>query len=147
MHDVGMAQALEDLHFAPHALLVPLDFLRNGLQRDIVRDVRSLGGVSMRGRMGCGRGDREDGCGRGGLGGGCEGGRGRRGGAALTKVPPVLMVRAMSRAVVAVRRSGGCAHTVVVVVVTYLGGVVAAVVVVVVATRWAAWAAIDCPRE
>jgi len=57
------------------------------------------------------------------------------------KVPPVLVVRAMSRAVVAVRRSGGCAHTVVVVVVTYLGGVVAAVVVVVVATRWAAWAA------
>ena len=86
MHDVGMAQALEDLHFAPHALLVPLDFLRNGLQRDIVRDVRSLGGVSMRGRMGCGRGDREDGCGRGGLGG-CEVRHGRTDGTALDEVP------------------------------------------------------------
>src|SRR6267154_1095259 len=83
-----MVQALEDLHFAPHALLVPLDlFLRNGLQRDIARDIRRLGGVSMRGRMGSGRGDREDGCGRGGLGGGREGGRGRMGGAALVKVP------------------------------------------------------------
>ena len=42
-----MAEALEDLHFAPHALLVPLDLLlRNGLQRDIARDVRRLGGVS-----------------------------------------------------------------------------------------------------
>jgi hypothetical protein len=62
-----MAEALEDLHFAPHALLVPLDLLlRNSLQRDIARDVRRLGGVSMRGRMGGGRGDRDDGCGRGG---------------------------------------------------------------------------------
>ena len=43
-HDVGMIEALEDLHFAPHALLVPLDFLlRNGLQRDIARDVRRIG--------------------------------------------------------------------------------------------------------
>ena len=56
-HDVGMVEALEDLHLAPHALLVPLDLLRNGLQRDIVRDVRYLTGVSMGGRMGGGRGD------------------------------------------------------------------------------------------
>jgi len=62
--DVGMVEALEDLHFSPHALLVPLDLLlRNGLQRDIARDVRRLGGVNMRGCMGSGRGDREDGCG------------------------------------------------------------------------------------
>jgi hypothetical protein len=61
-----MVEALEGLHFAPHALLVPLDLLlRNGLQRDIARDVHRLGRVSMRGRMGGGRGDREDGCGRG----------------------------------------------------------------------------------
>ena len=44
MYDVAMIEALEDLHFAPHALLVPLDFLlRNGLQRDIARDVRRIG--------------------------------------------------------------------------------------------------------
>jgi len=65
--DVGMVEALEDLHLAPHALLVPLGLLRNGLQRDIARDIRHLTGVSMGGRMGSGRGDREDGCGRGGL--------------------------------------------------------------------------------
>ncbi len=83
-----MVEALEDLHFVPHALLVPLYLLlRNGLQRDIARDVRRPSGVSMRGRMGGGRGDREDGCGRGGLGRGCEGGRGQAGGAALIKLP------------------------------------------------------------
>jgi hypothetical protein len=83
-----MVEALEDLHLAPHTLLVPLDhLLRNGLQRNIAHDIRRLGGVSMRGHMGGGRGDREDGCGRGGFGGGCEGGRGRTGGAVLIKVP------------------------------------------------------------
>jgi len=85
--NVGMVEALEDLHFTPHSLLVPLDLLRNGLQRDIARDVRRLGGVSMRGCMGGGRGDQEDRCGRGGLGGGCEGDHGRTGGVALVKVP------------------------------------------------------------
>jgi hypothetical protein len=67
MHDVGMVEALEDLHFAPHTLLVPLTFLGIAFS-DIMRDVRRLGGVSMCGRMGGGRGDREDGCDRGGLG-------------------------------------------------------------------------------
>jgi len=42
--------------------------------------------VIMRGRVGGGRGDREDGCGRGGLGG-CEGRHGRTDGAALDEVP------------------------------------------------------------
>jgi hypothetical protein len=82
-----MVEALEDLHFAPHALLIPLDFLlRNGLQRDMAGDVRHLGGVSMHGCMGGGRGG-QDRCGRGGLGGGCEGGHGQTGGVALVKVP------------------------------------------------------------
>ena len=66
-HDVGMMEPLEDLHFALHPLLVPLDLLlRNGLERDIAHDVGRLGGVIMRGCVGGGRGDREDGCGRGG---------------------------------------------------------------------------------
>ena len=59
-HDVGMMEALEDLHFVLHPLLVLLDLLfRNGLQRDIAHDVGRLGGVIMRGRVGGGRGDRE----------------------------------------------------------------------------------------
>jgi hypothetical protein len=67
MHDIGMMEPLEDLHFALHPLLVPLDLvLRNGLQRNIAHDVGQLGGVIMRGCVGGGRGDREDGCGRGG---------------------------------------------------------------------------------
>jgi hypothetical protein len=41
----------------------------------------------MRGHMGGGRGDQEDGCGQGGLGGGCEGGHGWTGGVVLIKVP------------------------------------------------------------
>jgi hypothetical protein len=86
-HDVGMMETLEDLHFALHPLLVPLDLLlRSGLQRDIADDVGRLGGVIMRGRVGGGRGDREDGCGRGGLGG-CEGRHGRADGTALDEVP------------------------------------------------------------
>ena len=57
-HDVGMVEALEDLHLAPHALLVPLDLLlRNGLQCNIAHDIHRLGGVSMRRHMGGGRGD------------------------------------------------------------------------------------------
>jgi hypothetical protein len=66
-HDVGMMEALEDLHFTLHPFLVPIDLLlRNGLHRDIAHDVGRLGGVIMCGRVGGGRGDREDGCGRGG---------------------------------------------------------------------------------
>jgi hypothetical protein len=66
-HDVWMMEPLEDLHFALHPLLVPLDLvLRNGLQRNIAHDVGRLGGVIMRGCVGGGRGDRDDGCGRGG---------------------------------------------------------------------------------
>jgi len=35
-----MIETLEHPHLAPYALLVPLDFLlRNGLQRDLARDV------------------------------------------------------------------------------------------------------------
>jgi hypothetical protein len=86
-HYVGMIEALEDLHLAPHALLVPLDLLRNGLQRDIVHNIHRLGGVSVRGQMGGARGDREDRRSRGGLGGGCDGGREQTGGAALVEVP------------------------------------------------------------
>ncbi len=56
-HNIGMVEALEDLHFAPHALLIPLDLLRNDLQCDIARDIHHLGGVSMRGHMDGGRGD------------------------------------------------------------------------------------------
>jgi hypothetical protein len=41
-HDVGVINALEDPHLVPHALLVPLSFLlRNGLQRDLAREVHS----------------------------------------------------------------------------------------------------------
>ena len=58
-HDVGMMETLEDLHFALHPLLVPLDLLRNGLQCDIAHDVGRLGGVIMRGRVDGGRRDRE----------------------------------------------------------------------------------------
>ena len=50
-HDVGIMEALEDLYFALHPLLVPLDLLRNGLQRDIAHDVGRLGGVITRGRV------------------------------------------------------------------------------------------------
>jgi hypothetical protein len=56
-HDVGMMEPLEDLHFALYPRLVPLDLLRNGLQRDITHDVGRLDGVIMRGRVGGGRGD------------------------------------------------------------------------------------------
>jgi len=45
----------------PHALLVPPDFLRNDLQRDIAHDARCLGGMIVCGHVGGGRGDR---CGR-----------------------------------------------------------------------------------
>ena len=65
-HDAGMVKALEDLHLAPYALLVPLDhdlLVRNGLQCNIMHDIHCLGGVSMHRHMGGGRGDREDGCG------------------------------------------------------------------------------------
>ena len=66
-HHIGMMEALEELHFTLHPLLVPIDLLlRNGLHRDIVHDVGRLGGVIMRRPVGGGRGDREDGCGRGG---------------------------------------------------------------------------------
>ena len=58
MHNVGMVEALEDLHFTPPPLLVPFDLLlRNDLQCDIARDIHHLGGVSMRGHMDGGRGD------------------------------------------------------------------------------------------
>ena len=59
-HDVGMMETLEDLHFALHPLLVPLDLLlRNGLQCDIAHDVGRLGGVIMRGRVDGGRVEEE----------------------------------------------------------------------------------------
>lgn len=39
-HDVGMIEALEDPHLAPHALLIPLDLLlRDGLQGNLESDV------------------------------------------------------------------------------------------------------------
>ncbi len=44
-------EALEDLYFALHPFLVPLDLLRDGLQRDIAHDVGRLGGVITRGRV------------------------------------------------------------------------------------------------
>jgi hypothetical protein len=63
----------------PLRLVIEVDLLlRNDLQHNIAHDVHHLGRVSMHGRMGGGRGDREDGCGQGGLGGGCEGAVGRQ---------------------------------------------------------------------
>ena len=57
-HDVGMMETLEDLHFALHPLLVPLDLvLWNGLQCNITHDVGQLGRVIMHRCMGGGRGD------------------------------------------------------------------------------------------
>ncbi len=39
-HDVGMIEALEDLHLAPHALLIAPDpLLCDGLQGDLASDV------------------------------------------------------------------------------------------------------------
>ena len=39
-HDVGMIEALEDPHLAPHALLIALDLLlRDGLQGNLASDV------------------------------------------------------------------------------------------------------------
>jgi hypothetical protein len=39
-HDVGMVEALEDPHLAPHVLLIALDlFLRDSLQGDLESDV------------------------------------------------------------------------------------------------------------
>jgi len=52
---MGMIETLEHPHLAPHALLVPLDFLlRNGLQCNLARYIpwRRLGGRILRGREG-----------------------------------------------------------------------------------------------
>ena len=78
-----MIEPLEHLHLAPHALLVPLDFLlQNGPQCSPTCDVprRRLGGGTLRGCEGeWGSGER--------VGGGGEGRRGWAGGAALNKGP------------------------------------------------------------
>ena len=47
-HNVRIVKALEDLHFTPPPLLIPLNLLlRNNLQHNIVHNVYHLGGVSM----------------------------------------------------------------------------------------------------
>jgi hypothetical protein len=65
-YDVGMIEALEDPHLAPHAFLISLYFLlRNRLQRDVARDVDRLG---RRGLRGGGKRGGGGGLGRGGGG-------------------------------------------------------------------------------
>ena len=67
-YDVGMIEALEDPHLAPHTFLISLYFLlRNRLERDLARDVDRL-----RRRRCLPRG------GNGGSGGGLGGGGGER---------------------------------------------------------------------
>jgi len=67
-YDVGMIEALEDPHLAPHTFLISLYFLlRNRLQRDLARDVDRLR-----------RRRRPRGGGKGGSGGGLGGGGGER---------------------------------------------------------------------
>ena len=64
-----MIETLEHPHLAPHALLIPLDFLlRNRLQCDLMRDLpgHRLGGGAARGRERERGGGERVGCGGGG---------------------------------------------------------------------------------
>jgi len=80
---MGMVETLEHPHLAPHALLIPLDFLlQNGPQCGLAHDVprRRLCGGTPRGCEGeQGSGER--------VGGSGEGRHGWAGGAALSKGP------------------------------------------------------------